>query len=92
MRGRADKLLLLVSPHLIAGELLAADQIRKLRILTRHRSTAELRVGGNEARRTESLTEEPFPESNNLAMSRLRTRETIISPCIGLDPSLHVRT
>ena len=53
-------------------------------ILTRHRSTAELRVVGIETSRTESLTEEPSPESNDLAMSRLRTRETIISPCVGL--------
>ena len=61
-------------------------------ILTRHRSTAELRVVGIETSRTESLTEEPSPESNNLAMSRLRTRETIISPCVGLAPSLNVCT
>ena len=47
-------------------------------ILTRHRSTAELRVVGIETSRTESLTEKPFPESNDLAMSRLRIRETII--------------
>ena len=53
-------------------------------ILTRHRITAEQRVVGIETSRTESLTEEPSPESNNLAMSRLRTRETIISPCVGL--------
>ena len=56
-------------------------------ILTRQRSTAELRVVGikpSETSRNESLTEEPSPESNNLAMSRLRTRETIISPCVGL--------
>ena len=61
-------------------------------ILTRHRSTAELRVVGIETSRTESLTEEPSPASNNLAMSRLRTRETIISPCVGLAPSLHMCT
>ena len=42
-------------------------------ILTRHRSTAELRVVGIETSRPELLTEEPSPESNNLAMSRLRT-------------------
>ena len=59
-------------------------------ILTRHRSTAELRVVGIETSRTESLTEEPSAESNNLAMSRLRTRETIIGPCVGLVPSLNV--
>ena len=61
-------------------------------ILTRHHSTAKLRVVGIETSRSESLTEEPTPESNDLAMSRLRTRETIISPCVGLDPSLNVYT
>ena len=61
-------------------------------ILARHRSTAELRVVGIETSRTESLTEEPCLESNNLAMSRLRTLETIISPCVGLAPSLNVCT
>ena len=61
-------------------------------ILTRHRSTAELRVVGIETSRTESLTEEPYSESNDLAMSRLRNRETIISPCVGLAPSLNVCT
>ena len=61
-------------------------------ILTRHRSTAELRVVGIETSRIESLTEEPSTESNDLAMSRLRTRETIISPCVGLAPSLNVCT
>ena len=59
-------------------------------ILTRHRSTAELRIVGIETSPTESLTEEPSPESNNLAMSRLRTRETIVSPCVGLTPTLNV--
>ena len=59
-------------------------------ILIRHRSTAELRVVGIETRRTESLTEEPSPELNTLAMSRLRTRETIIIPCVGLAPSPNV--
>ena len=43
-----------------------------------HCRTAELRVVGIETSRTESLTEKPFPESNDLAMSRLRIRETII--------------
>ena len=61
-------------------------------ILTRHRSTAELRVVGIETSRTESLTEEPSPESNDLAISCLRTRETIISPCVGLAPSHNVCT
>ena len=59
-------------------------------ILTRHRITAEQRVVGIETSRTESLTEEPSPESNNLAMSRLRTRDTIVSPCVGLTPTLNV--
>ena len=101
MRGRADILQLLrfFPPHLRAGELArsrANSQTSNLppnpHILTRHRSTAELRVVGIETSRTESLTEEPSPESNNLAMSRLRTRETIISPCVGLAPSLNVCT
>ena len=48
-------------------------------ILTRHRSTAELRVVGIETSRTESLTEEPPPESNNLAMSRLYEPEQRLS-------------
>ena len=61
-------------------------------VLTRHRSTAELRVVGIETSRTKSLTEEPSPESNDLVMSRLRTRETIISPCVDLAPSLNVCT
>ena len=61
-------------------------------ILNRHRSTAELRIVGIETRNTESLTEEPCSESNDLAMSRLRIRETIISPCVGLAPSLNVCT
>ena len=97
MRGRADTLLLFFSPHLGAGELArsrANSQTSNLppipHILTRHRSTAELRVVGIEASRTESLTDEPSPESNNLAMSRLRDRETITSPCAGLAPSLRV--
>ena len=58
----------------------------------RRRSTAELRVVGIETSRTESLTEEPSPESNDLAMSRLRIRESIFSPCVGLAPSLNVCT
>ena len=65
---------------------------RNPHILTRHRSTAKLRVVGIETSRTKSLTDEPSPESNNLAMSRLRNRETIISPCVGLAPSLNVCT
>ena len=61
-------------------------------ILTRHRSTAELRVVGIKTSRTESHTEEPSPESNDLAMSCLRTRETITNPCARLAPSLNVCT
>ena len=79
------------SPHLRARELArsrANSQTSNLppnaHILTRHRSAAELRVVGIETSRTESHTEESSPGSNNLAMSRLRTRETIISPCVGL--------
>ena len=100
MRGRADVLLLFSTRISELASLLAADSsAAKSRtsdlpsnphILTRHRSTAELRVVGIETSRTESLTEEPSAESNNLAMSRLRTRETIIGPCVGLVPSLNV--
>ena len=102
MRGRADVLLLFSTRISELASLLAADSsAAKSRtsdlpsnphILTRHRSTAELRVVGIETSRTESLTVEPSPESNDLAMSRLRTRETIISPCVGLAPSLNVCT
>ena len=93
-----------VSPHLRAGELARGrHQSSKFanfnlppnpHIPTRHRSTAELRVVDIKTSRTESLTEEPSPESNNLAMSRLRvrTRETIISPCVGLALSINVCT
>ena len=41
-------------------------------ILTRHRSTAELRVFGIETSRTEWRIEEPTPESKNIAMSHPR--------------------
>ena len=92
-------LLLFVSPHLRAREFprsRASSQTcnlaRNPHILTRHRSTAELGVDGIETRRTESLTEEPSPESNDLAMSRLRIQETIISHFVGLAPSLNVCT
>ena len=61
-------------------------------ILTSHRSTAELRVVGIENSRTESLTEEPSPWSNDLAMSHLRIRETNVSPCVGLAHYLKVCT
>ena len=94
VRGRADIILLLFfSPHLRARmQQRANSQTSNLppnpHILTRHRSTAELRVVGINTNRTESLTEKPSLESNNLAISRLCTRETIISPCVGLGPSL----
>ena len=62
-------------------------------ILSRHRSTAELRVVGNQTTRTKSLVEEPFPESNKLAMSRLPIRKIIISSFVGLSAtSLNVCT
>ena len=61
-------------------------------ILTRHRSTAELRVVGMETGRTDSLIEEPTPESNNIAMSCLRIRERRSSSCVGLALSLNVCT
>ena len=48
-----------------------------------------MRVVGIETSRTESLIEEPTPESNDLDMSRIRIRETI-SPCVGPAPSLNV--
>ena len=64
---------------------------RNPQILTRHHSTAELRVVGIETSRAEPLVEEPTPEWNDLAMSRLCIRETIISPCVGL-ASLNVCT
>ena len=98
MRGRADILLLFsrrvseLASSLAADSRAANSQISDPHILTRHRSSAELRVVGIETSRTESLTEEPSPESNNVAMSRARTRETITSPCVGLAPSLNVRT
>ena len=81
------------------ASLPAADKTRKLahlplnpQTLTRHRSTAELRVVGIETSRTELLTEAPYPEWNKLAVSRLRTRETMMSPRVGLAPSLNVCT
>ena len=81
-----------VSPHL--SSLAANSQTSNLpQILTRHRSTAERRVVGIEPSRTESLIEEPAPESNDLAMSCLCIRERIISSCVGLAPtSLNVCT
>ena len=47
-------------------------------ILTRHRSTTELRVFGTETSYTQSLLEEPTPQSNDLALFRLRIVERII--------------
>ena len=52
-------------------------------IRTQHCSTAELPAIGIQTGRTERLTEEPSPESNDPAMSRLRTRENLISPFVG---------
>ena len=60
---------------------------RNPHILTRHRSTAKLRVVGIETSRTESLIEEPTPELNDLSMPRLRIREIIISSCVDLAPA-----
>ena len=97
--ARSSRYSVFFSPHLRARELArsrANSQTSNLppnrHILARHRSTAELRVVGIETSRTESLTEKPFPESNDLAMSRLRIRETIISPCVGLAPLLSAFT
>ena len=62
-------------------------------ILTRHRSTAELQNCESLASRLavpSRLQRSLLP--NDLAMSRLRTREMIISPCVGLTPSLNVCT
>ena len=90
------------SRHVVAFFLAARSQQRTIsqtsnlspnpHILTRHRSTAELRVVGIETCRTESLADEPSSESNDLAMSSLRTQETNISPCVGLAPSPNVCT
>ena len=102
MQGRAD-ILLLFSRHIseLASSLAVDSRAANSQtfnfppntyILTRYRSTAELRVVGLETSRTESLTEEPSHESNNLAMSRVRTRETIRSPWVGLAPTLNVCT
>ena len=85
MRGRADILVAFIraasQSWRARSQQTAEQQIRKNSILppnphmlTRHRSSAELRVVGIETSLTESLTVEPSPESNDLAMSRLRTR------------------
>ena len=99
MRGRADILLLFFSRNVRARELACSSQQRansrtsilppNPHILTRYGSTAELRVVGIETSHTESLTEEPPPKSNDLAVCYLRTRETIINPCVDLAPSLN---
>ena len=73
------------------------EQIRKLPIshpiLTSAPGTAALQNCESSSKRAvPDRLEEPSPESNDLAMSRLRTRETIISPCVSLAPSLNVRT
>ena len=84
------------SPHLKSSRARRKCECSNLppnpHIVTRHRSTAEPRVVGIETSHTESLTVEPSPESNDLAMSRLHTRETIIGPCVGLAPLLNVYT
>ena len=100
MRGRAGIFLLFFSPYLKSSRARswqrANSQTSNLppnpHILTRHHSTAKLRVVGIATSRTESLTVEPSPESNDLAVSRLRTRESIFSPCVGRAPSLNVCT
>ena len=96
---RSSRYIVFFSPHLRSRELARSreqnSQTSNLppnpQILTRHRCTAGVRVVGIATSRTESLTVEPSPESNDLAMSRLHTRETIISP-FGLVPSLNVCT
>ena len=97
--ARSSGCVVAFSPHLRARELARSrenSQTSNLppdpHILTRHRSTAELRIAGIENSRTESLTEEPSPWSNDLAMSHLRIRETNISPCVGLAHYLNVCT
>ena len=93
MRGRADIFVALCLGVSQLARSRANSKASNLspnpHILTRHRCTAELRVIGIEPRRSESLKEEPTPESNDLAMSHLRIRETNISPCVGLAPSLY---
>ena len=70
----------------------SAKRIHPAPILTRHRSTAQLPVVGIETSRTESLIEEPTPESNNIAMPRLRIRARHISSFVRLALSLNVCT
>ena len=97
---RSSRYIVFFSPHLRSRELARSreqnSQTSNLppnpQILTRHRCTAGVRVVGIATSRTESLTVEPSPESNDLAMSRLRIRESIFSPCVGLAPSLNVCT
>ena len=79
---------------LTASQLTAFLQTSNLPpIFTQPRSTAELRVVSIESRCTQSLLEEPTPESNDLVISRRRIRERIISSCGDLAPtSLNVCT
>ena len=70
---------------LTASQLAANSQTSNLPpILTRHRRTVELRVVGIGTSRTESLIKEPTPESNDLAMSRLRTHPRKDYQLLGL--------
>ena len=55
-----------LSPHLSSLARSKFANFQSPPILTRRRSTAEVRVVGIETSRTESLIEEPTPESNNL--------------------------
>ena len=74
------------------------EQFRKLPIshqtLTSLHGTVALQNCESSASRlaVPSRLQEPSPESNDLAMSRLRIRESAISPCVGLAPSLNVCT
>ena len=73
---------------LTASQLTAFLQTSNLPpIFTQPRSTAELRVVSIESRCTQSLLEEPTPESNDLAMFCLLIRERIIISCVGLAPT-----
>ena len=59
---------------------------------TPHPAPQHCRAASRRHSCTQSLLDEPTPESNDLAMSRLRIRETIISPCVGLAPLLSAFT
>lgn len=70
----------------ILAQLEANSQNLNLpRILTRHRSTSYRAASRrHRAAPIRFFVEEPTPEANDLAMSRLRTRERIVSSCFGL--------